>query len=100
MKVMVIKTTIITRRIFDPVQLIHYKCPKVNVKRGGSYIESSDWIKNKSTINSKNEDDKCFQYVPTVTLNYKEIDKSHSERVSYIRVSFINKYNWHGINHG
>ena len=26
--------------IFDPVQLMYYKCHKVNFKRGGSYIDS------------------------------------------------------------
>ena len=33
--------------IFDSVQLMHYKCHKVNFKFGASYIESQDWIKNK-----------------------------------------------------
>ena len=31
------------------------------------------------TINPKNEDDKCFQYVVTATLNYVEIE-SHPEK--------------------
>ena len=29
--------------------------------------------KKKATINPKNTDDKCFQYVVTVALNYEEI---------------------------
>ena len=33
--------------IFDSVQLMHYKCHKLNFKRGGSYIDSPDWIKKK-----------------------------------------------------
>ena len=46
--------------IFDSVQLIYYKCHKVKFKRGGSYIDSPDWIKKiKATINPKNTDDKC-----------------------------------------
>ena len=32
--------------IFHSVQLIHYKCHKVNFKRSGSYIDSPDGIKN------------------------------------------------------
>ena len=28
--------------IFDPVQLVYYKCHEVNFKRGGSYIDSPD----------------------------------------------------------
>ena len=48
--------------IFDSVQLIYYKCHKVNFKRGGSDIDSPYWIKKKkATINPNNTDDKCFQ---------------------------------------
>ena len=32
--------------IFDSVQLFSYKFHKINFKRGGSYIDSPDWIKN------------------------------------------------------
>ena len=49
--------------IFDLVQLIYQKCHKENFKRGGSYIDSPNWIKKKKAkINPKIEDDKCFQY--------------------------------------
>ena len=48
--------------IFDSVQLLYYKCHRVNFIRAGSYIDSPDWIKKKkATINPKNADDKCFQ---------------------------------------
>ena len=41
--------------ILDSVQLLYYKCHKINFKRGGSYINSPDWIKKKkATINPKN----------------------------------------------
>ena len=30
---------------FDSVQLMYYKCHKVNFQRGGSYINSPHWIK-------------------------------------------------------
>ena len=54
----------------DSVQLMYYKCPKVNFKCGGSYIDSPDRIKKKkATINPN---DKCFQYVATAALNYEE----------------------------
>ena len=40
--------------IFNSVQLIYYKCHKVNFKGGGSYIDSPGWIKNrKATIIQK-----------------------------------------------
>ena len=49
--------------IFDCVYLLFYKCNKINFKRGESYVNSPDWIKNKkATINPINEkDSKCFQ---------------------------------------
>ena len=41
--------------ILDSVQLLYYKYRKINFKRGGSYINSPDWIKKKkATINPKN----------------------------------------------
>ena len=64
---------------------MHYKCHEVNFKRGGSYIDSPDQIEiKKPTINPKNEDDKCFQYVATVALNYEKINWN-PERVSNIK---------------
>ena len=84
--------------IFDSVQLMYYKCHKVNFKRGGSHIDSPDQIKKKkATINPKNTDDKCFQYAATVALNYEEI-KWNPERVSNIKL-FIKGCNWKGINY-
>ena len=71
--------------IFDLVQLMHYKCHQVNFRRGGSFIDSPDCIKN-AIIYLKNKDDKYFQYA----LNYEEI-KLDPERVSNIK-PFINKY--------
>ena len=48
--------------VFDYVQLLYYKCHKINPHRGGSYIDSPDWIKNKkATINPINKRDmNCF----------------------------------------
>ena len=84
--------------IFNAVQLFHYKCRKVNFKRGRSYIDSPVWIKNKkATINPKTEDDKCFQYAATAALNYNEIEYN-PESVSNI-LSFISKCKWHRINY-
>ena len=53
---------------FDHVDLLHWKCHKVNLNCGGSYIDSPDWRKNKkATIKTINKNDnKCFQYA-TVT---------------------------------
>ena len=61
--------------VFHYVHFFYYKCHKVNPNRGGPYIDSHDWIKNKKpTINRINKkDNKCFQYAVAVTLNYDEI---------------------------
>ena len=33
--------------VFNYVNLLYYKCHKINPNCGGSYIVSPDWIKNK-----------------------------------------------------
>ena len=83
--------------VFDYVQLLYYKCHKINPNCCGSYIDSPDWIKNKkATTNRTNKKDKkCFQYAVTVTLNHEEI-KKYPQRITKIK-PFINKYNWEGI---
>ena len=55
--------------VFDYVHLLYYKCHKINLRRGGSYIDSPDCIKSKkATINPiKKKDSKCFQYAVAVT---------------------------------
>ena len=30
--------------VFDYVNLLYYKCHKINLNCGGSYIDSPDWI--------------------------------------------------------
>ena len=48
--------------VFNYVHLLYYKCHIINQDHGGSYIDSTDWIKNqKLTINPINKkDNKCF----------------------------------------
>ena len=74
---------------FDYVKLLYYKCRKMNPNRGGSYIDSPHWIKNKkATINpiEKKKDKKCFQYAVTVALNYEEI-KNVPQRITKIKLN-------------
>ena len=81
---------------FDSLQLLYYKCRKINFKRLELYTNSPDWIKKKkATINPQNKDDKYFQYAATVALNHEEI-KRDPQRISKIKHN-INKYNWDGI---
>ena len=63
------------------------------MNRGESYIDSPKWLKNKkTTINSKNNDGKCFQYALTVAFSYQNI-KNNPERLKKIK-PFIDQYNW------
>ena len=65
----------------------------MSLNKGGSYIDSSEQLKNKkATISLKNKDDKCFQYAVAVALNNEQI-KSHPKRISKNK-PFIDQYNW------
>ena len=82
--------------IFESVDLLSYHIHKINLKREKSYIKSPEWILNKrATINRKNENNKCFQYSITVTLNHQNIE-NHPEKISNIK-PFMDQYNWEGI---
>ena len=81
---------------FDGVDFLYYDFNKISINRGGSYIDSPKWIKNKkSTINPKNNDFKCFQYAVILALNLDKIN-NHPERISKIK-PFIDQYNWNEI---
>ena len=46
---------------FDGINYLYYDLNKITLSKGGSYIDSPKWLKNKkSTINSKNNDYKFF----------------------------------------
>ena len=56
--------------VFDSIDLLYYKLHKISLNRGGSYIDSTEWLKNKkATINPKNNDGKYFQFAITEALN-------------------------------
>ena len=77
---------------FDGVNFLYYDFNKISINRGGSYIDSPKWLKDKkSTINPKNNDHKCFQYAVTLALNLDKIKKD-PQRISKIK-PFIEQYN-------
>ena len=81
---------------FDGVNFLHYDFSKISINRGGSYIDSPKWLKDKkSTINPINNDYKCFQYAVTLALNLDKIRKN-PQRISRIK-PFIDQYNWKDI---
>ena len=80
--------------VYDSADALYYNPNKISLSRGGLYIDSPKWLKNKkATINPQSKkDERCFQYAVTVTLNHEQI-KDHPERISKIK-PFIDKYNW------
>ena len=82
--------------VFDNVDSLYYKLHKISLNRGGSNIDSPEWLNNKkATINPKSSGDKCFQYALTVALNHEQIKKD-PQRIIKMK-PFINQYNWKGI---
>ena len=66
--------------VIDYVDLLCYKCYKINLSRSKSYIDSPNCIENKKElINPVNDYDKRFQYAATVALNHEEIGKNCKE---------------------
>ena len=81
---------------FDSINFFNCNFNKTSIYRGGSYIDSPKWLKDKkSTINPKNNYLKCFQYAATLALNFDNIN-NHPEKISQIR-PFIDQYNWKDI---
>ena len=73
----------------NSIDLLYYHLQKIGLKRGGSYIDSPEWLKNKkATIDSKNNDDNCFQYALTVALIHQKIEKN-PQRISKFNLSLI-----------
>ena len=83
--------------IFDGINYLYYDFNRISISKGGCYIDSPKWLKDKkSTANQKNNDNKCFQYAATLALNFNKIN-SHPERITKIK-PFIDNYNWKDIN--
>ena len=78
--------------VFGNIDSLYYKLHRLSLNRGGSYIDSPKWLKNKkATINPKNNDENCFQYALTVALNHEQI-KNDPQRITKIKL-FIDQYN-------
>ena len=82
--------------IFDNVDALYYDLNKISLSRGESYIDSSEWLKNKkATINFKNYCNKCFQYALTLALNYEQTKKD-PQTLPKVKL-FIYQYKWKEI---
>ena len=71
---------------FDGANFLYYDFNKTSIDRGGSYIDSPKWLKDKkSAINPKNNDDKCSQYAVTLALNLDKIKKD----LKYLKLNIL-----------
>ena len=83
--------------ILDYVESLNYIFDKIDLKRGGSYIETPEWIKKKKAIiNIMNDNEKCFQYAILVGLCYDEM-KNNQQRLTKVN-KYVDKSDWSGIN--
>ena len=82
-----VESTKVSEFIFDSLDVFYYNLNKPSINRGGSYIDSPKWLKHKkTTINPKNNDDKCFQCSIVVALHHEQIKP------------FIDQCDWKEIN--
>ena len=79
----------------DSIDLLHYHLQKIGLKRGRSYVNSPEWLKNKkATINPNNNADNCFQYDLAVALNHQNIEKKalkEYQKLNLLLISIIGK---------
>ena len=70
--------------VFDSVDLLYYKLHKISLNRGGPYINSPEWLKNKkATMNPKpkDKDNEYFKYAIAVALNHEKIEKKPTKNI-------------------
>lgn len=49
-----------TNFVFHSIDGLNYKVNEMSINRGGTYVDSPKWLKNKkATINPKNNDNMC-----------------------------------------
>ena len=82
---------------FESVELMDYKLHRVRLRRGGSYIKSSEWLLNKeATINPKNKNDnECLRWSTISALNYNEITKKEFENILQKIKHEDKDFSWH-----
>ena len=75
--------------IFNGINYLYYDLNRITISKGGSYIESPKWLKDKKCcINQKNTDNKCFQYAATLALNFNNINRD-PQRISKMKPLLI-----------
>ena len=54
-----------------------------------------NWLKKKRTISPSYDDDRFFQSIATITLDFEQIGENLQRIIKHY--TFKNKYNWYGI---
>ena len=77
--------------VFESADLLYYSPHKISLNRGGSYIDSPDWIKHKkATINPKSKDNKCLRDSIITALNHKKIKYNPNKEYLILCLLLIN----------
>ena len=69
---------------FDSVDLLYYKLRKISLNHRITHRCCQMVKKKKATINTKNNDNKCFQRAITVLLNHEQ-NKNDLERILKVK---------------
>ena len=57
------------------------KCKKKTIINNSTFIETPSWLKLKRCVlNTQNNDNKCFQYSMTLSLNHEQIGKNYCRK--------------------
>ena len=72
-----------SRFTHESVGLLYYYFQRIDIRRGGSYLLSPDWISiKKATINPKNEkDNEGFKWSIIAGLNYNKIKEKELKKL-------------------
>ena len=84
--------------VFSNIEELNIHINKIDLKRGSSYIDSPEWIKNKkATINPHNtKDECCFAHAIVISLYHQEIGRD-PQRISKLK-PFYKHFDWRNIN--
>lgn len=83
--------------MFDYVDGLSYKCYKISLSLGGSYIDCCQWIKEKeANKKARNNDDMCLNYAVSAALSHEKIRKN-PQRITKIR-PFVDQCKWKEMN--
>ena len=85
--------------MYESVEECNIHFHKIDLRRGSSFIDASDWLKNKkATINPQNVNDVyCFMYAVTIALFNKKFGKNPGRISQNLRLH-TNIFSWLNIN--